>query len=342
MIENSLKKSDKPKANPRIRALSIYEELCEGKIVTKNSEADKFSVDPHTIALDISDIKNFLSEKNTLDSGDSRNIEYNRSKKSYVMTGKKSAYMDNGEILAVSKILLESRAFIKEEINNILDKMIEGCVPLKQSKQIKKLIANEKEHYVELENSTSIIEKIWGIGEEISNKKYLNIKYKKQSNEEVERLVEPLAILFSEYYFYLNAYIVDRDEKGKIKRKYEHPAVFRIDKILKYKACEERYKEESKRFEEGDFRKRVQFMYTGKLLRVRFKYTGKSIDAIRDRLPAAKFDEKPGYVLVSAEVYGNGILKWLLTQGTMVEVLAPEELREEMRNTLKAMSALYD
>jgi len=342
MIENSLKKSDKPKANPRIRALSIYEELCEGKIVTKNSEADKFSVDPHTIALDISDIKNFLSEKNTLDSGDSRNIEYNRSKKSYVMTGKKSAYMDNGEILAVSKILLESRAFIKEEINNILDKMIEGCVPLKHSKQIKKLIANEKEHYVQLENSTSIIEKIWGIGEEISNKKYLNIKYKKQSNEEVERLVEPLAILFSEYYFYLNAYIVDRDEKGKIKRKYEHPAVFRIDKILKYKACEERYKEERDRFEEGDFRKRVQFMYTGELLNVKFKYTGKSIDAIKDRLPAAELEEKPGYVLVSAKVYGNGILKWLLTQGTMVELLKPEELREEMRNTLKAMSALYD
>lgn len=29
------------------------------------------------------------------------------------------------------------------------------------------------------------------------------------------RVIQPLAILFSEYYFYLNAYIVEQDEKGK-------------------------------------------------------------------------------------------------------------------------------
>ena len=45
------------------------------------------------------------------------------------MKGDESAFMDNSEILAVSKILLESRAFTKKEITGILDKMISACIP---------------------------------------------------------------------------------------------------------------------------------------------------------------------------------------------------------------------
>lgn len=39
--------------------------------------------------------------------------------------------MSNSEILAVAKILLESRAFTKEEMDSILNKLVEECVPLK-------------------------------------------------------------------------------------------------------------------------------------------------------------------------------------------------------------------
>lgn len=32
---------------------------------------------------------------------------------------------------------------------------------------------------------------------------------------------------------------------------------------------------------------------------------------------------------VSAEVYGDGILIWLLSQGNQVDVIAPQDLRDE-------------
>lgn len=76
------------------------------------------------------------------------------------------------------------------------------------------------------------------------------------------------------------------------------------------------------RFEEGEFRKRVQFMYGGKLKRIRFKYTGMSIEAILDRLPTAKVikdDEKEK--IVEAEVYGDGVDMWLRTQGDNVKLI---------------------
>lgn len=50
-----------------------------------------------------------------------------------MMTGGESSLMTNSEILAVSKILLESRAFPKQDMDKILDKLISGCVPLKNT-----------------------------------------------------------------------------------------------------------------------------------------------------------------------------------------------------------------
>ena len=76
------------------------------------------------------------------------------------------------------------------------------------------------------------------------------------------------------------------------------------------------------RFEEGEFRKRVQFMYGGKLNRIRFEYTGTDVDAILDRLPTAKIEsEKDGEYIIRAEVFGKGIDMWVKSQGENVRVI---------------------
>lgn len=78
----------------------------------------------------------------------------------------------------------------------------------------------------------------------------------------------------------------------------------------------------SDRFEEGEFRKRIQFMYGGKLRKVRFEYSGFSVEAILDRLPTAKIiSESDGKYLIQAEVFGDGIDMWLRSQGDMVKIL---------------------
>ena len=70
------------------------------------------------------------------------------------------------------------------------------------------------------------------------------------------------------------------------------------------------------RFEEGEFRKRVQFMYGGKLRKVRFRCKKNSIEAILDRLPTAKvLNEDKDAFLVEAEVFGKGIDMWARSQG---------------------------
>ena len=101
------------------------------------------------------------------------------------------------------------------------------------------------------------------------------------------------------------------------------PTIYRIDRIESYKILLEKFKiPYSSRFEEGEFRKRIQFMFGGKLQKVKFKYMGNSIEAVLDRLPTAKvLDKIDGEYIISAEVFGKGIDIWFRSQGNDVEVI---------------------
>ncbi len=69
------------------------------------------------------------------------------------------------------------------------------------------------------------------------------------------------------------------------------------------------------RFEEGEFRKRVQFMYGGKLQTIKFRYTGPSIEAILTACRPPRQRENPdGTWNVTAEVFGKGAEMWLKGQ----------------------------
>lgn len=333
------------KTSKNSRTLDMYVRLCEGKTINKSQEAERFGVDERSIQRDIDDIRTFLSNRQATDIGDSRNVEYSRAKKGFVMTGTEGSMMSNSEILVVSKILLESRAFTKRELSIILEKLVEGCVPLKNMKLVSDLIANEKYHYVELNHKEYIQDKMWNIGMDIHEQNLVSIKYARASapREEIQRIVEPISILFSEYYFYLNAFIVEEDESGKYVHKYSYPAIFRIDRIKSYKELNKKFRVSyANRFEEGEFRKRIQFMYAGKLMSIKLKFYGENPEPILDRLPTARVVEQyEKEYIIDAEVYGKGIIMWLLSQKDNVEVLKPKSLRDEIKKTLLQMLELY-
>ena len=329
-----------PKYN---RILDLYQRLCNGEVLRKDEESVRFGVDQRSIQRDIDDIRAFLADM--IQRGDSRKVVFDRSRGGFVLKEAVSLSMTNGEALAVSKILLESRAFPREEMETILDKLVSGCVPTENRKLVNKLISNERYHYMELTKPASVQEKLWGIGVSIREQRLLELTYQRQDTSQppVRRDVEPVALIFSEFYFYLNAHIVEANERGGYTHKYNFPAIFRLDRILDYKTLKENFRVNyADRFQEGEFRKRVQFMYPGQLLQVRFRYTGVNVDAVLDRLPTAYIlsHDETRYE-IQTEVYGDGIIMWLMGQGNRVEVLAPPELREQMRDSLQKALRSY-
>ena len=315
-------KSDKREKTERV--LSIYTKLTNGRIVNKAHEAKEYGVDERSIQRDIDSIRNFL-DRNVEESGIVNSVIYDRSQKGYRMEQIYRTKLTNSEILAICKILLDSRAFTKKEMEEMLRKLIECCVPENNQKTVANLIKNEEYHYIEPRHKTVFINKMWEIGQAIQECRYIEIDYLRTKDKTiVKRKIKPVAIMFSEYYFYLTAFIDDDDLR-------EHfdvindafPTIYRIDRIKKLTVLEERFRiPYSSRFEEGEFRKRIQFMYGGKLRKIKFKYSGPSVEAVLDRLPTAQIlDEQDGVYTIAAEVFGTGIDMWLRSQGENVEVI---------------------
>ena len=320
-IEN---KTDTPNTDKIERVLYIYSKIMDGGLVKKSELADRFGVNERSIQRDIDDIRNYMQE-NLIQEGYQHSVIYDREKKGYRLEKISLLKLTNSELLALSKILLDSRAFPKEEMQNLLKKIIMCSAPADSQKMIKEQIANEMFHYVEPRHGVDVTESLWEIGQAIHNNQYIEIKYQGIQGSTVKtRKLKPLAIMFSEYYFYLVAFI----DSDKVRENFSvlndaFPTIYRIDRIQGLTVLDEKfYVPYADRFEEGEFRKRIQFMYGGKLRKVKFKYKGYSVDAVLDRLPTAQIQDETedGYVIM-AEVFGDGIDMWLRSQGDNVEIL---------------------
>lgn len=299
--------------NKGFRLLSIYERLNKGELLTKDKMAIEFGVSEKTIQRDIDDLRAYLAE--THFSETEVLIKYDKSKGGYYLVRFEREWLTNEEVLALCKILLESRAFQKEELNEIIEKLMSQVVP-NDRKTVNDIVKNELFQYIPLKHNKKLLSPIWELSQFISKQEIITFAYTRQDGIVKHRTVKPVAIMFSEFYFYLIAFMAD-DSK-------DFPTIFRIDRIASLVGTKQRfnipYKE---KFDEGEFRKRVQFMYSGELRKIMFEFNGPSIEAVLDRLPTAEIiGEKNGVYTIRAEAYGTGIDMWVRSQGNQVEIIS--------------------
>lgn len=311
------------------RTLAIYERLRKGVIVNKRSITDEFKVNARTIQRDLDEIRMYLSDNYTGDE-----LYYDSVKKGYIITNPNKQSLSEVETYAIIKILLESRAFCREEMQELVTTVI-NAVPKWEQKIIKELIANEQYHFQPLQHNKPILKIVWDLEQCVRKRMVIEIDYYKITKIMDKRIIHPLAVVFSEYYFYLVAKI-----EGK---EYKTPAFFRIDRIRNFIVTKRKFSlPETLRFEEGELKKRVQFMHGGDLFILRFVFWGASLEVVLDKFPTAKvIYQKNGEYTIEAEVYGKGCLMWLLSQGDKVKILSPEELRVEVKQKVENLIKIY-
>lgn len=299
-----------------MRLLAMYGRLMDGKVIRKKELVDEFGVTQRSVQRDLESLRIFFADEMR-----GREIVYDSRERGYRLNHVAPKGLSNSEILAVCKILLESRSMTPEEMMPILDKLLDCCVPDTSKKAVTKLIANERFHYIPPRHGKKILPGLWEIGQAVEQHRVMEIEYVKMGGDTTNRVIEPVGLMFSEYYFYLVAFIRNEPYTAYFKQqKTLLPAIYRVDRIRKFTVTNEQFTPAyADRFQEGEFRKRVQFMYGGKLNRVRFKYVGPSIEAVLDRLPTAQIigQDEEGW-LVEAEVFGTGIEMWLRSQGDYI------------------------
>ena len=297
------------KADKTHRLLRMNEQLSRGDVLRRDALVSAFGVTQKTVQRDIESLRFYLLETGEGD------LLYDRKNDCYWLNRSSDSYLDAKDIFAICKVLIESRAFNKTEFEALTKKLLQLLSP-SHRQAVDARIGNERVNYLALNHGKLLIDTLWTLAILVTEQRLARIWYVRQDLTPRDHLIKPVGIMFSEYYFYLIAWLADDDKDSY--------TVFRIDRITHIEGKDEHFAVPyAERFSEAEFRKRVQFMYPGKLKRVEFIYRGSNVEAVLDRLPTAQIVKKnaDGSMAITAESYGNGIDIWLRSQGDWIEII---------------------
>jgi len=147
--------------NKGFRLLSIYERLNKGEAIER----------------DIDDLRAYLAETHMTENEVA--IKYDKTRNVYYLARFEREWLTNEEVMALCKILLESRAFCKEELNGLISKLLTQVVP-NDRKKIESMIRNELHHYVPLQHKKHLFSILWELSQFITNNEIIQFDYTRQ------------------------------------------------------------------------------------------------------------------------------------------------------------------
>lgn len=235
------------------RCLAIPLRGMRGEKITVSELANEFGVSTKSISHEISEMRCFLAENREL-TGHAE-LNYDRSAKCYTIHI--DDFLRDSELLAVIKVLIESRAFSKQELLEIIGKQ-RRFTSTNDRMLLDSLIAKEKYHYCEVKHDCSegVVDMLWKLADDIRSHTEITITYYKMNRDRVMQTIHPVSIMFSEYYFYIIAYKAE-DESCSL-------VYFRVDRITSVvEHCTKFTFPAGADFDEGELRKKIQFMFPG-------------------------------------------------------------------------------
>lgn len=337
-VEENDKKIDEDEEMPSDR-LTIYRILDLYNLINKENQFNKgdfakdFGTSERTVRRDIKCLNDYFKRnyENNGSIGVCREISYCRKDNVYKVNLRGDCDFSESDIYAFVKVIIQSRAFTSKEIRRMLSIL---ASQVNDVSVIKEIIEKEELYYVEPQHKKDIINLLWDMRNSIERGKKVEFDYTRADGRKKHHIVNPIAIVFNEYYFYLIAEVEKESSKIEIS--------FRADRIENHIETKDNSTYPYGRFEEDKYRKKVQFMYTGDFKTIEFEFFGASIEAVLDRLPTAKIIGKidKGYK-VRAEIYGEGVKRWILSQKEYLKVTKPQDYVDEIKDTIQKMYELY-
>ena len=315
------------------RVLEIFFRAMRGEDISVSKLAGEYGVSTKSISRSIGDLKAFLADHRELVGNTV--LEYSHQDKCYRL--RMDEFLTNKELFALVEVMIGARAFSKMELLALTDKL-KRFTTAEDRPVLNELMRKEIYHYPEVKHDCESVEdRLWQIVNCITEHKEITIEYYRMDRKWTTHRVRPASVMFTDYYFYLIAFMAE----GEM----DKPYYFRLDRIKDITEHRKKFTaDDIPEVDEGLLRKRSTFMWQGKLRTIRFEFSGPSVQAVLDKLPTARIIERLGdkQYLIEAETYGDGIKMWLLSQGSWVKVVAPQELVDEVNVELKRMLEKYE
>ena len=83
---------------------------------------------------------------------------------------------------------------------NALDKLLSVCVSPGDKRAIAQVIRNEQFYYTEPRHGQPLTEWLWTLAQAVQSRSVLQVRYRTQAGEEKQRTLQPVGLMFSEFY----------------------------------------------------------------------------------------------------------------------------------------------
>jgi predicted DNA-binding transcriptional regulator YafY len=324
-IQNSLI-GEKTHYNSQQRTLDLFYHLQKEKAIHVQQAMIDYGVHKETIKSDIYLMREVLEN-------DFTTIEAKDHEGRYEISA--SDQFSVGDAFALLLLIYHNQSLNVKEVKNLQNKIINQFSSIEQQK-LRSFFQSYEYYYHEF-ISRDLLPDIEKIFQAIQQHQLVTFTYKKYDGSSRVRLVKPLTIILHDKAYYLVGHEVGREQ--------EYPSNFGLDRIFDLNTTDQTVVPDKRqeRFQPGQYANQSFNMFTGKVETVTLKIqTGIKPYFLR-RFPSGVIvQEDESSFVAKVEVAGTeGILFWILSQKTDVEVLQPINLRRQMKQLLTDMLTLY-
>ena len=311
------------------RILMLFHKFTQGEKIDKKDFSKANGISERSFDRDIEDIRNFLAEIHA-----AGEICFNKADNVYYLSGWNKHKLSSIEVITIMKVLLGARVLRKDEMQGLAASIRMMTDPMARKEAVNS-IYSELDNYISPVHDKAILKMLEDLNKVIQRRLKIDINYTKANGERIQRRVLPLIFIFSEFYFYLIAFI-----DGAV---YKYPAFFRVDRIESFNMTDEHYSEQLyDKYNAAKMRNCLQFMYAGELLQVKVRCKNLAVEAFKDRLPNHWLIADEGeWKVYGAKVFGEGFIKWALSQGSSIAILEPVKIRDKLVKEIKCLKKLY-
>ncbi len=161
--------------NKIYRIIELYQRFNNGEVMSKKKISYEYGVDLRTVQRYIKELNDFFEEHDKNKNEPIRKIKYNPQRSVYELVNRNSeSNLSDGDILAICKIILESRAFSKSEMERIINTL---TAKFNNDKLMKDALINEEFNYEELKHNKNnkcgktLSNFLWEINKSVSKRK---------------------------------------------------------------------------------------------------------------------------------------------------------------------------
>lgn len=253
------------------------------------------------------------------------------------------------DILVLMMMLNLVRPFNEEEYRELADRLM-TTQSKENQKKINPIIQAERVFYRSITHGKPLIQMIWDIRGAIEQQKILNFHYYRiVDGKTVFRDVQPLELYVHGHHFYLVSEFKGNRSKARAYKDYGKQS-YRLDSILDYEVTDEYfYIEHKEKFESDKFRRHNPNMFTGTPEKITVEVVEYNWEYLADNYPdyeiISQREDESGRRFRTIQFRAaitQGLIMWLMSQGTRLKILKPEKAIEAFLKELNKTKDFYN